>query len=206
MNVSIIGAGNMARGIGARLVAGGNAVLVVDSDPAKAAALAADLGNARAGTKAEALANDVVILAVPYVAAREFAAANASALAGKVVVDITNPLNDSFDGLVTAPGTSAAEEIAALLPGSKVVKAFNTTFAGTLVAGVVSGHKLDVLVAANDDGAKQAVTALVEAGGLRSIDAGRLDRARQLEALGLLGITLQSTLGTAFQSAWKLVA
>ena len=212
MNIVIVGAGNMARGIGTRLVEGGNPVVLVDKDPVKAAALAAELAGrtagarARAGTAADALAADVVVLAMPFGAARDFASENAVKLAGKVVVDITNPLNATYDGLVTAPGKSAAEEIANLLPKSKVVKAFNTTFAGTLVVGQVSGQKLDVLVAGDDAGAKQTVIGLVEAGGMRGIDAGTLERARQLEALGLLGITLQGTLGTGFQSAWKLVA
>ena len=123
-----------------------------------------------------------------------------------MVIDITNPLNDTYDDLATAPGKSAAEELANLLPKSKVVKAFNTNFAGTLVVGAVDGHKLDVLVAGDDAAAKSLVIKLVEAGGLRGIDVGKLERARQLEGLALLGITLQGPLGTGFQSAWKLVA
>ncbi len=212
MNISIIGAGNMARGIGTRLVVGGNSVTVVGKDQVKATELAKDLRASKPGaevfaaTAAAALANEIIVLAMPFAAARDFAAENAAALAGKLVIDITNPLNDTYDGLVTAPGKSAAEEIANLLPKSRVVKAFNTNFAGTLLAGEVSGHKLDVLVAGDDADAKAQVIALVEAGGLRGIDAGKLERARQLEALGLLGITLQGALGTGFQSAWKLVA
>ncbi|MBZ0227699.1 MAG: NADPH-dependent F420 reductase, partial [Bauldia sp.] len=126
--------------------------------------------------------------------------------AGKIVVDISNPLNDTYDGLVTAPGKSAAEEIANLLPKSRVVKAFNTTFAGTLVEGKVDGQPLDVFVAANDDDARKVVIGIVGDGKLRPIDAGRLERARQLEALGLLGITLQMPMGLGFMSGWKLVA
>ena len=211
MNITIIGAGNMARGIGSRFVEGGNAVTIVDTDQPKAQALAAELsarkkGSATVASLEVALANPVVVLALPFAAARDFAATNAVKLAGKIVVDITNPLNATYDGLVTHPGKSAAEEIAALLPKSRVVKAFNTTFAGTLVEGAVSGHKLDVLIAGDDAPAKKTIVDLVEAGGLRAIDAGDLHRARQLEGLGLLGITLQGTLGTGFQSAWKLVA
>lgn len=212
MNVSIIGAGNMARGIGTRLVAGGHAVTVVDNNPVKATELAKEL---RAGKPeaeavgaglAAALANDLIVLAMPFAAARDFAVANATRLAGKVVIDITNPLNQTYDGLVTAPGKSAAEEIANLLPKSHVVKAFNTNFAATLVAGSVDGHKLDVLLAGDDEAAKKQVIDLVEAGGSRAIDVGPLERARHLESLGLLGITLQGPLGAGFQSAWKLVA
>ena len=212
MNISIIGAGNMARGIGTRFVAGGNSVTVAGRDQVKATALAKDLRAGKPGSDAvaatieAALANDIIVLALPFAAARDFAAANATRLAGKVVIDITNPLNETYDGLATAPGKSAAEEIANLLPKSRVVKAFNTNFAGTLVVGAVDGHTLDVLVAGDDADAKKLVIDLVEAGGSRAIDAGKLERARQLEGLGLLGITLQGPLGTGFQSAWKLVA
>ncbi len=212
MNISIIGAGNMARGIGTRFVAGGNSVTVASKDPVKATALAKELRAGKPGAEVVAatvelaLANAVIVLALPFAAARDFAAEHAAKLAGKVVVDITNPLNDTYDGLVTAPGKSAAEEIANLLPRSRVVKAFNTTFAGTLVVGAVDGHKLDVLVAGDDADAKKLVVDLIEAGGSRAIDAGKLERARQLEGLALLGITLQGPLGTGFQSAWKLVA
>ncbi len=212
MNISIIGAGNMARGIGTRFIAGGHSLTLVGKDQVKATALANELRASKPGaevvvaTAQAALANDIVVLALPFSAARDFASANAAKLAGKIVIDITNPLNETYDGLSTAPGKSAAEEIANLLPKSKVVKAFNTNFAGTLVVGAVDGHKLDVLVAGDDEGAKKQVLALVEAGDLRGIDVGRLERARQLEGLGLLGITLQGPLGTGFQSAWKLVA
>jgi predicted dinucleotide-binding enzyme len=207
MNVTIIGAGNMSRGIGTRLVAGGHTVSIVDIDRPKAEALAKDLGAGSAVVdESAAFGAPVVVLALPYEAARAFAAANAAKLAGKILIDISNPLNATYDGLVTAPGKSAAEEIAAVLPKTRVVKAFNTTFAGTLVQGGVKGSPLDVFVAGDDQGAKATVIKLVEDGKLRGIDAGKLDRARQLEALGLLGITLQGPLGTGFMSAWKLVA
>ena len=104
------------------------------------------------------------------------------------------------------PAAAPPRRLAALLPKSKVVKAFNTTFAGTLVSGAVDGHALDVFVASNDDTAKATVLRFVNDGGLRGIDAGKLERARQLEGLALLGITLQMPLGLGFQSAWKLVA
>jgi predicted dinucleotide-binding enzyme len=122
-------------------------------------------------------------------------------------VDITNPVDVStFDGLVTPAGSSAAEEIAKAAPaGANVVKAFNTTFAGTLVPAQVAGQPLDVLVAADDAEAKQAVLALIEAAGLRGIDAGPLRRARELEALGFLHMTLQESLGTNYASTVKLL-
>jgi hypothetical protein len=216
--VTIIGAGNMGRGIGTRVVRGGHALTVVDRSHESAEALAAELRALAAaqGTGATvravpfdpaAVAGDVVVFATYYADSLDLAARLRERLAGAVVVDISNPLNPTFDGLVTRPGTSAAEEIRdRLAPGTRLVKAFNTTFAGPLAAGAVAGQPLDVLIAGDDDGAKRAVAALVEGGGLRAIDAGALTRSRELEAVGLLGITLQGALGTGFQSAWKLVA
>jgi 8-hydroxy-5-deazaflavin:NADPH oxidoreductase len=121
-------------------------------------------------------------------------------------VNITNPLNATYDGLATPPGSSDAEEIARMVPqGTRVVKAFNTTFARTLVAGTVAGQPLDVFIAGDDAEAKATISQLVKAGGLRAIDVGPLSRARQLEGIGFLGITLQGPLGTNFMSAWKLL-
>jgi predicted dinucleotide-binding enzyme len=149
----------------------------------------------------------VVILAVYYPGTLEVAKELGDRLVGKVVVDIVNPLNQTFDGLATAPGTSAAEEVAATMPArTRVVKAFNTTFAGTLVEGQVAGQPLDVFLAGDDEEAKETVAQLVRDGGLRAIDSGPLERARQLEGLGFLGIALQQPLGLHFQSAWKLIS
>jgi NADPH-dependent F420 reductase len=214
MNVTIIGAGNMGRGIGHRLVAGGHDVTVVDQDPEEAGRLAEELrAAAQGGATVEAegpgaeLRGEVVVLAVYYPGSLELARGLGDRLAGKVVVDISNPLNQNFDGLATAPGTSAAEEVAqSAPPGARVVKAFNTTFAGTLVEGQVAGQPLDVLIAGDDEGSKETVAQLVRDGGLRAIDVGPLERASQLEGLGFLGITLQQPLGLNFQSAWKLIS
>jgi 8-hydroxy-5-deazaflavin:NADPH oxidoreductase len=214
MNVTIIGAGNMGRGIGHRLVAGGHSVTIVDRDPEEAEQLAEELRSAAeggatveaAGPGAE-LHGEVVIIAVYYPGALETIRELGDRLTGKVVVDISNPLNQTFDGLATPPGTSAAEEVAATAPaGARVVKAFNTTFSGTLVEGQVAGQPLDVLIAGDDEEAKEAVAQLVRDGGLRAIDVGPLERARHLEGLGFLGIALQQPLGLNFQSAWKLIS
>jgi len=106
------------------------------------------------------------------------------------------------------PGdTSEAEEIAKVAPaGAKVVKAFNTTFAGALIAGQVAEQPLDVFIASDDADAKTIISQLVTSGGLRAVDAGPLQRARQLEALGLLHMALQFTLNTGFGSAVKIIA
>jgi 8-hydroxy-5-deazaflavin:NADPH oxidoreductase len=213
MNITIIGTGNMARGIGTRLVAGGNSVTLLSRDPEDGATLAAELQAAarqRATVQALSLGSplrdDVVILAVPYTAEAEIIQQYHAQLPGKILVNITNPLNATFDGLATPPDSSDAEEVARMVPqGVRVVKAFNTTFAQTLVAGTVAGQPLDVFIAGDDAAAKNTISQLIEAGGLRAIDTGPLSRARQLEGIGFLGITLQGPLGTHFMSAWKLL-
>jgi 8-hydroxy-5-deazaflavin:NADPH oxidoreductase len=204
----------MGRGIGTRLVSGGHSVTYMDRDPEKAKALAAEVSaKAKNGAKANGVAfgspikDEIVFLAIPYGAAGEVIENLGNKLDGKIIVDITNPLNATYSGLAVAPGTSGAEEIARKLPADTVVlKAFNTTFAKTLVDGEVDGQPLDVFIAGDAAGPKQKVSKLVEDGGLRAIDAGALERARQLEALGFLGIALQGELGTGFSSAWKILA
>jgi predicted dinucleotide-binding enzyme len=123
MSVTIIGAGNMGRGIGHRLVAGGHSVTIVDRDPEEAKQLAEELrGAAEGGATVEAdgpgaeLRGEVMILAVYYPGDLEIVRDLGEELVGKVVVDISNPLNQAFDGLATAPGTSAAEEVAEAAP------------------------------------------------------------------------------------------
>ncbi len=204
MNVTIIGAGNMGRGIGTRLIAGGHKVTFVDANPETAQKAAADL-KAEAATL-DAPLGDVVVLAVWYGTNIEIAKQLGSKLAGKVVVDIANPLNSTYDGLATAADSSSAEDLAkAVAAGAKVVKAFNTTFAGTLIAGEVGGQKLDVFIAGDDADAKAKVSQLVTDGGMRAIDAGPLHRARQIESMQLLHIVLQGTLGTNWGSTVKIL-
>jgi predicted dinucleotide-binding enzyme len=206
--VTIVGAGNMGRGIGTRAVAGGNDVEIVDRDPMEARQLAAQLGGGATALQPGArFGGQVVVFAVYYPGIKDAVGQYADQLAGKVVVDITNPVDtQTWDRLATPPGTSSAEEVARLVPeGTPVVKAFNTTFAPTLVAGQVAGQQLDVFIAGDDAAAKGKVSQLVSDGGLRPIDVGPLSRAQQLEQLGFLHISLQQPLGLGFGSAIKLV-
>jgi hypothetical protein len=213
MNVTIIGAGNMGRGIGTRAVAGGHSVTFVDASPETAEKIAADVrtsakNGARVSTASigDAVLGDVVVLAVWYGTNIEIAKQLGAKLAGKVVVDIANPLNSTYDGLATAPDSSSAEDLAkAIASGAKVVKAFNTTFAGTLVSGESGGQKLDVFIAGDDADAKNKVAQLVTDGGMRAIDTGPLSRARQIEGMQLLHIVTQGTLGTNWGSTIKIL-
>jgi predicted dinucleotide-binding enzyme len=207
MKVTIVGAGNMGRGIGTRAVAGGHEVEILAQDPGHARKLAEDLGSSATAIEAgDPFGGELVVFAVYYPGIKDAVRQYADRLAGKVVVDITNPVDtQTWDRLATAPGSSSAEEVARLVPdGTPVVKAFNTTFAATLVAGEVAGQQLDVLVAGDDQAAKQKVAQLAADGGLRPLDVGPLARAQQLEQLGFLHIAVQQPLGLGFASAIKL--
>jgi 8-hydroxy-5-deazaflavin:NADPH oxidoreductase len=172
--VSILGTGNMGPAIANIVTKGGNTVELLDSSDAE-----------------KPVTGDVVVFAVPYPAVSNVLAQRGDELAGKVVVDITNPLNfETFDSLTVPADASAAAEIAAALPESHVVKAFNTNFAATLASGVVGDQPATVLIAGDDAEAKALLADVITAGGLRAIDAGSLSRARELEALGFLQITL----------------
>ena len=214
MNVTIIGPGNMGRAIGTRAVAGGHSVTFVGKTLEEAQKAAEEVkpsakkgAQASAATLDDAKLGDVVVLALWYGTNIELVKQLGSKLAGKTVVDIANPLNSTYNGLVTAPDSSSAEDVAkAAASGTKVVKAFNTTYAGTLRAGQVAGQPLDVFIAGDDAEAKEKVAQLVKDAGLRPIDAGPLSRARQIEGMQLLHITLQNTLGTNWGSTIKILS
>jgi len=207
MDITIIGTGNMARGIAARAAAGGHAVTLLGTEEGKAQEAAEQIpGDVRTGTVGDPLGGEIVVLAVWYGVLDDVLGRYGGQLDGRVVVDITNPVDVSSFAPIDVAAGSAAQEIARKAAGARVVKAFNTTFAGTLAEGTVAGQPLDVFLAADDDEAKQQVARLVEDGGMRAVDAGPLARAHELEALGYLHMTLQQPLGTGFASAVKIVA
>ena len=172
--LSIIGTGTMATAIGGVASAGGHSVEYHGRDKTGGS-----------------LAGDIVVLALPYPSVGEVVAAYRDQLAGKVVVDITNPVDfTTFDALVVPADGSAAAQLAEALPDSHVLKAFNTTLAASLNGGTLGGAPTAVLIAGDDADAKAALSQVVRDGGLLAVDAGSLRRARELEALGFLQMTL----------------
>jgi 8-hydroxy-5-deazaflavin:NADPH oxidoreductase len=208
VKVTIIGAGNMGRGIGKRAVAGGNEVEIVDRNPEDARSLADELGDLATAVEPHGeLGGELVVLAVYYGSIAEAVEQYRDRLQGKVVVEISVPLDwESMDGFVIPPDTSAAEETLRLLPGgTPIVKAFNTNFARTLESGEKNGTPLDVFIAGDDEAAKGKVASLVEGGGMRPIDVGPLRRARQMEHAMFLQISAQQTLDSGFASGLKIL-
>src|SRR4051794_19699194 len=183
-SISIIGTGNMARAIGTLAVAGGNAVEVIGRDESKAADLAKALGaSATTGEFGAVPAGDIVIVALRYADVVPVVAKYGDALAGKVIVDISNPFNSAADGLAIPDDTSIAQEVAKAAPASaSVVKAFNTVFGHVLK----EGRTLDVFFAGDDAGAKADVAKLITSLGLRPLDVGGLNMAHWLEGAGLV--------------------
>lgn len=190
-HISIIGQGNMGQAISTIATRGGNTVEVFGSQ---------DQGRAITG--------DVVILAVNHPDLDQIIAERAGQFDGKIVVDITNPLNfETFDSLVVPADGSAAAEIAAKLPNSRVLKAFNTNFAATLAAGTVGETvPTTVLVAGDDADAKALLVGIISAGGLKAVDAGALKRARELEALGFLQLTLAASEKISWTAGFGLIS
>ena len=183
-NISIIGTGNMASTIGALAVAGGNTVEVIGRDQSKAADLAKALGGSTTTGEFGAVpAGDIVIVALGYANVVPVVAQYGDALAGKVIVDICNPVNSAADGLAIPAGTSIAQDVAGAAPASaSVVKAFNTTFGAVLA----KGQPLDVFIAGDDARAKAVVAEFIESLELRPLDVGGLNMAHWLEGTGLV--------------------
>jgi 8-hydroxy-5-deazaflavin:NADPH oxidoreductase len=214
MNITVVGPGNMGRAIASRARAGGHSVTFAGKtleSAQKAADGVRDSAKQGAEISATTLENvepgDVVVLALWYGTNIEVAKQLGEKLRGKTVVDIANPLNSTYDGLATPPDSSSAEEVAkAAGSKTKVVKAFNTTYASTLQQGQVAGQPLDVFLAGDDQEAKNKVAQLVKDAGLRPVDTGPLRRARQIEGLGLLHIVTQGNLGTNYASAIKILS
>jgi 8-hydroxy-5-deazaflavin:NADPH oxidoreductase len=189
-HVSIIGTGNMAQAIAAVATNGGNTVELFGKQEAD-----------------QPVTGDIVVLAVPYPAIDDVLSQRGGQLDGRIVVDITNPLNfETFDSLTVPSDSSAAADIAAKLPDSRVLKAFNTTFAGTLAQGTVGPLTTTVLIAGDDVDAKATLAGVVTAGGLKAIDAGTLKRAREMEALGFLQISLAASEKVSWTGGFGIVA
>ena len=206
MKITVLGAGNMGAAFVKQLTRAGHQVSVASKGGTKASQVAAANPGAKAVLADGAAAGaDVVVLATGF--ADAVAALQAAGdLKGKVVVDITNPLTADYMGLTIGHSTSAAEEIAKVVPGAEVVKAFNTLFAQVLEGGADfgGGQKLSVFVASDSERAKQSAVALAESMGFQVVDAGGLKNARYLEPLAGLNIYLGygAGLGTVIAPAW----
>ena len=186
--ISIIGSGNTATAIGTRAAKHGHTIELMSRNTAKAQALADQIGNGTTvGTYGTTPAGDIVIVAVPYAGAVDVVTHYGDAVAGKILVDITNPFNADASGLVTTAANSISQQIAAAAPeGAHVVKAFNTIFSGV----IAEDKPMDVFFAGDGAEAKARVAAFVESLDLRPLDAGGLAMTHALEWAGVLLVGL----------------
>jgi 8-hydroxy-5-deazaflavin:NADPH oxidoreductase len=206
MKVAIIGAGNVGTALATSLSRAGHDVLITSRDPDDAATAAAASGGRVVESNAAAASQaDVIIPAVAFTDIADVASEIAGPATGKPVVDVTNRLGFGQAGPEIDTTSSNAEELAALLPKSSVVKAFNTLFSSSQADPVTDGVQLDGFVAGDDVSAKAKVIELVRSIGLRPIDVGPLARARQLEGLAFLNMALNIVNQGSWQSGWKLV-
>lgn len=206
MNIAVLGTGAMGQSLAKRLADSGYTVVIGSREPARANAVASALGGgAQCGSLRGATeAADIVFLAVPYDAARE-ALSSAGELDGKIIVDITNPLNGDYSGLTIGHTTSAAETIQAAFPSARVVKALNTVFAPLVADPVINGAPVTAFFAGDDEDANATVRAILERAGFRPEFAGPLKNARYLEPLAGLNIALGYGLGGGVRIApeWR---
>ena len=188
MKVTIFGKGNMGQSIGKNFELAGNQVEYFGSSD-----------------KAENL-GDLVIMAVPFSALESIASQYKEELKGKIVIDISNPLNfDTWDELVVPADSSAAQLLQSWLPNSKVVKGFNTTFAATLQSGKIGDLPTTVLLASDDQEAKGTIKGALAGSPLRVFDAGALKRARELEVTGFLQMPLVASEQIAWTGGFGIV-
>jgi|SRR5687768_11458027 len=192
MNIAVIGAGSVGGTLGRRFSEAGHSVTFGTRDPAKGVKGGVPSATRLVSVGEAARSADVVILAVPWGvvpnAVRELALT-----AGQVLVDATNPIGQGANGMsldLGPNGESAAERIAAMASAARVVKAFNTTGANNMADPVYGGEPTVMLYAGDDPDAKATVRDLVAAIGFDPVDAGGLVRARQLEHVAFLWISL----------------
>ncbi len=208
MKISILGTGNVGQALAAGLIKGDHQICFGSRSfsPEKKQELQEKIGET-----VELLSNsdavqqgEVIILAVPYPKVEEILKSVPS-LEGKILIDCTNPLKPDLSGLLIGHTTSAAEEIAKLAKGAKVVKSLNTTGAENMVNPLLGTERLSMLICGDDLEAKQTVADLVKDLGFTPIDTGPLYHARYLEPLAMLWIDMAIIQRRGRQFGFKLI-
>jgi NADPH-dependent F420 reductase len=211
--IAIVGAtGNMGTALSKSLARAGYPLFLFGRNREEVKNLIDDISSS-GKSHVEALASldevgdkaEILILAVPYEAEQQLAKELKDSVRGKIVISISNPLNESYDGLVTDPDTSAAEELQEALPNAKVVKSFNTVFAADYAQPNIDGKQIDAFVAGNDDDAVKVVSDIVSSMGLNPLTAGKLSTSRTLEGMQLLLIQLNMKNDYNWVAGWKIL-
>ena len=213
--IAIVGAtGNMGSAIGKSLSRSSKyKLLLMANDQDKLVDLKLELQKSGSSTEVFAIScareasweADIVIVATPYEAEREVAEKIREVATGKIVISISNPLTSSYSDLVTSEDTSAAEELQKLLPHSKVVKTFNTTFAADFITPMIDGKTVDAFIAGNNSDAVESVSELVRTAGFNPVVVGDLTVSRTLERMQLMLIQLAIKNNYKWLAGWKIL-
>lgn len=212
--IAIIGAsGNMGSAIAKKLASGNFRLLLFANHREKVEQLINEIKSVHPSADVDSMAcpfdasweADIIIPAVNYKVEKEVAEKIKQVATQKVVISISNPLNEKFDGLVTPADSSAAEELQHYLPDSKVVKAFNTVFAADFFQPVIDGKQVDVFIAGNDEEALETVSEMVSVAGFNPIVAGDLSASRTLENMTALLIQLNQKYNYNWLGGWKVL-
>jgi len=191
MKIAIVGAGNVGGALAKQWGKKGHALTigVKNVQDQQYQNLVREIGpNASVGTVADAVHSaDIVVLATPW-SAVESAIAQSGSLAGKVLIDCTNPLKPDLSGLTVGHDTSGAEMVQRLANGARVCKAFNTVGANIMANPILEGRKAAMYYCGDDQAAKEKVHALIQDVGFEPIDLGPLASARFLEPMAMVWI------------------
>lgn len=212
--IAIIGAGGSMGSSIAKSIAGGNyRLLLFDSDSNHLGDLTQQIQEKHPEADIQFMScphetsweADIIILAVPHSAEKELAENIKDVATQKIVISIANPVDEDFEKLTTSPDTSAAEELQQWLPHSKIIKAFNTTFAADFEQPLIDGKQTDAFIAGDDEGALKKVTELVETAGFNPIVAGGLQVSGTLERMQLLLMQLTIKNDYEWHAGWKIL-
>jgi 8-hydroxy-5-deazaflavin:NADPH oxidoreductase len=212
--IAIIGAtGSMGSAIAKALAKGNYRLLLIGANNEKLEVLETEIHILQPTADTETMncafngcwESDIIIPAVPYTAEKEIAAKIKDVATGKIVISISNPLNETYTALVTETGKSAGEELQLALPYAKVVKGFNTIYAEDFEEPVIDGQTIDSLIAGNDDEALQTVAALVALAGFNPVIAGDLSVSSSMENMQLMLIQLSMKNNYSHHAGWKIL-
>ena len=208
LRIAVVGCGKVGRALGGWAAQRGHRLHFFSRRAESAQVAAQEAGNgARASELDVALAeSQLVLLTTPFDRVSVALEPSRTQLAGKVLVDVTNPITADHRGLRIGHTTSGAEEISREFPELKVVKAFNAVFAEVYAARTpkLGGEPISIFFAGDDDNAKQLVKSLIVSLRFDAVDAGPLSNARYLEPLSLLNIQLGRVLGYGTQIGFAL--
>lgn len=211
MRFAVLGSGQVGRSLGSGLVRHGHDVVMGSRDPQaeQVRAWRSDAGSrATAASHAEAAQQcEVAVLALAWSGAESaLQLAGADNLAGKVVIDVTNPLGAGPQGpqLVIGHTDSGGEQVQRWLPGSRVVKTWNTVNHAHMIDPRIPGGPGDMFYCGDDLDAKTFVADLLDQCGWPSIDVGGIDGARMLEPMVMLWVRYAMAHGTS-DHAFKLL-